>query len=210
VNSMPPWMTRKIAGVPTWGWMIAAMAAIGIGLYIRKRSVAASSTGASSGGPTSLDDLANSLAGGNSADSPSGMDPALAELLANAQMALASQGQGYSDAMMGGPGGYYDPGTYYDPGAGYYDSPPTYSVPSSPVGTAYRGPTIWRPLGQSGGSIPQPRMAPSVSVWNPRGSGGGSIPQRSAPAGATIWNPLGSGGGRIPTPVIPRGISRAE
>jgi hypothetical protein len=133
---MPPALTKKIAGVPTWGWLAAAVLAVGIGLYIRRKSVASSNTMASSSGPTSFDDLATSLGGGKTESASSGLDPALADLLSNATMAVAGQAQAASDAMMGGPYGYYDPGTYYDSSNGF-ETGATVNVAASGAGTTY-------------------------------------------------------------------------
>jgi hypothetical protein len=130
---VPPWATRKIAGIPAWGWAVAALGAVALGIYFRRKAVATNN--ASNAGGSSLDDLANSLAGGTPQGAPSGLDPALADLL-NSAMGLV--GQGISDGAMGAGGGYYDPGTGFDgSGDGGQDTPASTNVASSGAGTLY-------------------------------------------------------------------------
>jgi hypothetical protein len=133
--AMPAALTRKIAGVPTWGWLAAAVFAIGIGLYIRRRSVASTSTSSSTGDPTDINSIADALAGGAPKGAASGLDPALADLLSSA---IGARAQAVSDATMGAGGGYYDPGTFYgDFGGGGFDEPASVNVASSGAGTVY-------------------------------------------------------------------------
>jgi hypothetical protein len=82
---------RKLAGVPVWGWMLAAAGAIALGIYFRHRANATNNASNASSGST-FGDATNALAGGTTADTPAGLDPALADLLTNAQSALIDQG----------------------------------------------------------------------------------------------------------------------
>jgi hypothetical protein len=116
---------KKIAGVPVWGWLIAASAAIALGLYLRRRTSAPAGSAAATAGDVP--------ASGATADpSVSGMDPGLLDLIGSAQSALldaAAGGTGTGDAS----GGFFnDPTSSVDSGgSSTFTDPAAVSVASS-------------------------------------------------------------------------------
>jgi hypothetical protein len=184
---------RKLAGVPVWGWMLAAAGAIALGIYFRHRATATNNASNASSGST-FGDATNSLAGGATADAPAGLDPGLADLLTNAQSALIDQGNQLNAAAGDIPAP--DFGTGFDTpastnvasssGSGATVSNPT--VTHGSLGTAVQPFSLSSfaasPLRTAGGAPTGTRITTQVDAGLAPGTFGKVIPFSPAPAPA--------------------------
>lgn len=92
---MPPILTKKVAGLPTWAWLLLISGGVGVGLYLRSKSNPEESGTEEAGSP--VEENAENL--------PERSPAAITQ----------EEGFGYAEPGVGGPGGYQYPAEPSEP-----------------------------------------------------------------------------------------------